>query len=248
MRIALVGYGKMGKLIAQQVIERGHQVAWIVDPMVSSAYTHFSDLSQGEKEECDVVIDFAAPQGALERLRFYGTRGYRVIMGTTGWYDSLKEAESFFSRGGACLWSGNFSLGVHLFFAALRKIAPLMNEFDDYDPFVHEYHHKYKADSPSGTAHMIGTILLEGLARKERVVTQELQRPIAPEELHISSTRGGAVPGTHTVTFDSAVDTLEFTHRARSREGFAKGSVIAAEWIQEKQGFFHIDDMLSHLQ
>ena len=122
-----------------------------------------------------------------------------------------------------------------------------MNKFDDYDIFVHEFHHNKKADSPSGTAVMIGKILTDNIERKKKIVTEELKRKIESDELHISSTRSGAIPGTHIVGFDSPADTIELKHTARSRQGLALGAVMAAQWIQNKKGFYGIDDMMKSI-
>jgi 4-hydroxy-tetrahydrodipicolinate reductase len=143
------------------------------------------------------------------------------------------------------IWSGNFSLGVNIFFSLVKAAAQIFDQFTDYDPFVHEYHHLRKADSPSGTAEMIGNMLLERIGRKERLSTETLHRPIEGDELHVSSTRTGSIPGTHIVGFDSPVDTVELKHTARTREGFAAGAVAAAEWIADKHGFFAIEDMMN---
>ncbi len=248
MRIAIVGYGKMGKLIASEAVAQSHTIAWVVDPVEHYEGDLFASLADAPLDKADVIIDFATPQGAVDRLKIYGNAGSKVVMGTTGWYENLAVASQYFASRGGCIWSGNFSLGVQLFFTALRKITPLFNQFIDYDVFVHEYHHQYKADSPSGTALMMGDILLETLDRKNQIITNSLDRPIQPEELHVSSTRGGSIPGTHTVTFDSPVDTLEFTHRARSRYGFAKGAIFAAQWIAQKEGFYHIDHMMTNIE
>ena len=166
-------------------------------------------------------------------------------MGTTGWYDKLDDVKKIIEKAGTGLiWSGNFSLGVNIYFKIIEDTAKIMNKFDDYDVFVHEFHHNKKADSPSGTAVMIGNILKENIERKKRIVTGELKRKIEPDELHISSTRGGSVPGTHIVGFDSAVDTIELKHTARSRGGFALGAIMATQWIKDKKGFYDINDMM----
>ncbi len=246
MNIAMVGYGKMGKIIVQRGIERGHSFPVIVDVQDNSPEVTSKTLSVDMLRGVDVVIDFSHPSVAIDHLALYGSCGARVVMGTTGWYESLDTVAPLFTEG-ACIWSGNFSLGVNLLFSMIRKIAPMVDRVDGYDTFVHEYHHNQKADSPSGTAMMIGDILLDSLQAKSTIVTDALQRPIEDHELHISSTRGGYVPGTHTITFDSVADSIEVTHRARSREGFAHGALLAAEWISSRGGFFTIDQMMSEI-
>ena len=143
--------------------------------------------------------------------------------------------------------SGTFSIGFNEYFKIIEQAAKIMNNVKDYDVFVHEFHHNQKADSPSGTAVMIGKIITENMERKNKVVTQELKRKIEPNELHISSTRAGSIPGTHIVGFDSAADTIELKHTARSRQGFAAGAVLAAEWIQGKKGVYDINDLMKDI-
>ena len=145
------------------------------------------------------------------------------------------------------IWSGNFSIGVNIFFMAVRYMSRIMDKFDHYDAFVHEYHHNQKADSPSGTALMLGNIMLDELKRKSVLITDALARKIEPQELHVSSTRAGHIIGTHSVGFDCEADSIELTHRAKGREGFALGALVAAEWIKNKQGFYHIDDMMKEI-
>ncbi|MEK6950049.1 MAG: dihydrodipicolinate reductase C-terminal domain-containing protein, partial [Nanoarchaeota archaeon] len=145
------------------------------------------------------------------------------------------------------IWSGNFSIGVNIYFKIIENAAKIMNKFTDYDMFVHEFHHNQKADSPSGTAVMIGKILTDNVDRKKKIVTEELKRRITPNELHISSTRSGSIPGTHIVGFDSPADTIELKHTARGREGFALGAIMAAQWIKDKKGFYNIDDLMDDI-
>jgi 4-hydroxy-tetrahydrodipicolinate reductase len=145
------------------------------------------------------------------------------------------------------IWSGNFSVGVNALFRITEYAAKLFNKIEDYDIAVNEIHHTQKADSPSGTANMIGDILVENIDRKNKIVTEAFDRKPKDDELHISSTRVGSVPGIHTITFDSSADTIELKHTARNRCGFASGSVLAAEFVKGKKGFYHIDDMMNEI-
>jgi len=145
------------------------------------------------------------------------------------------------------IWSGNFSIGVNVYFKIIENAAKIIDKVDDYDVFVHELHHNQKADSPSGTAVMIADILKENIGRKKKIVTEELKRKIEPDELHVSSTRGGTIPGTHIVGLDSNADTIELKHTARNRSGFALGAVMAAQWIKSKKGFYDIDDLMKDI-
>ena len=246
MNIAISGYGRMGKLIRKIAEEQGHTVCAVIDPAAEEA--SFKEISNESLSDADVVIDFSIPESAVENVKRTAKAGVNMVMGTTGWYDNMEEVRKTVEDSGiGLIWSGNFSTGVNLFFSIVRSAASIINYFDSYDPFIHEYHHKNKADSPSGTAAMIGEIILEEIDRKSRVVTESLKRKIEAEELHISSTRGGSVPGTHIVTFDSAVDTIELKHTARGREGFASGAVAAAGWIKHRSGFYGIENMMKDI-
>lgn len=248
MKIAICGYGRMGRLIEAVAKECRHDITAVIDPVSQDAAVTARVISKESLNAADVVIDFSIPATAVANMRDYASCGVSVVMGTTGWYDQMEAVRTIVESSGiGCIWSGNFSLGVNILFAIVEQAAEIMNRFPEYDCMVHEYHHKNKADSPSGTASMIGAILLNGLDRKDTLVTEMLRRPIGEHELHVSSTRGGEVPGTHIITFDSAVDSIEITHRARGREGFAAGAVKAAEWIEDRSGMFAIEDMMTSM-
>ncbi|MGM0431314.1 MAG: 4-hydroxy-tetrahydrodipicolinate reductase [Spirochaetota bacterium] len=246
--IAICGYGKMGKLIKETAEQAGHDVCAVIDPeSTDNAVTHHK-LTKEAVKAADVVIDFTIPKSAVPNVRIYSEAGVSVVMGTTGWYDRMGEVETLVDNAGiGMIWSGNFSLGVNALFALVRYAGKVMNNLTEYDCMVHEYHHRRKADSPSGTAEMIGNILLEQLDSKEKMVVDALHRPIEEDELHVSSTRGGSIPGTHTISFDSPVDTIEIRHTARGREGFAAGAVKAAQWIASRKGLYSIDAMMKNM-
>ncbi|MFA5916721.1 MAG: 4-hydroxy-tetrahydrodipicolinate reductase [Candidatus Gracilibacteria bacterium] len=243
MKIAIVGYGRMGKLVEEYSLKRGNEIAIIIDP---SKNTTIQDLLS---TEFDVIIEFSIPKVAIDNMRFYAKNNMKVVMATTGWYDNVEEIKTLFKNSnGAILWSSNFSLGVHLFWKIVENASKIMNNFEDYDVFGHEFHHNKKADSPSGTAITTAEIIINNIDRKKTLITEELaHRPIKPEELHFSSTRGGSIPGTHSVYFDSLFDTIKIEHTARTREGFALGSVVCAEWLKDKTGYFEIGDFVKDL-
>ena len=246
MKIIISGYGRMGKIIEKTAKQRGHVIIATVDPLVSGA--NAKSLSKEMLENVDVVIDFSIPETALKNAETVCSAGKKIVIGTTGWYSEMDKMRALTEKNGSTIiWSGNFSLGVNIFFSILDKTTGIMNSFTEYDPFIHEFHHNKKADSPSGTAVMLGDILLRNIDRKTSIVSEELKRQIKPEELHISSTRGGSIPGTHLVAFDSPVDTIELRHTARGREGFSTGAVAAAEWIENRTGFFNINDMMQDI-
>ena len=242
MKIALIGYGRMGKEIAAVAREKNMEVVSI-DP---SGDSDFKELSPEALEGVDVAIDFTHPSVAVENIRKVAAQGVNLVVGTTGWYDRMHEVEQIVQqRGIGLIWSGNFSVGVNLFFRVVENAAVLIDALPEYDIAVHEIHHNKKADSPSGTARMVGDIILKSMSRKTTVTIETLDRPIRPEELHVTSERVGTVPGVHIVTIDSAADTIELKHTARTRTGFALGAVMAAEFIEGKKGLYSIDDLMN---
>lgn len=248
MNVGIIGYGRMGHLIRREAQKKGFSVTTVVDPFCNEPEVTHNTLTEEALAGVDVVIDFSLPQSTLENIAICAKCGVGIVVGTTGWYSDREQAKELVLKAeSGCIWSGNFSLGVQLFFLIVESAGAIMNSFDAYDCMVHEFHHNQKADSPSGTAVMIGDRLLKTLERKKRIVSEALDRRIEPDELHISSTRGGSIPGIHSVLFDSEVDTVELTHSARSRDGFAVGAVRAAEWLYQKKGFFSIEDMMQDI-
>ena len=244
MNIAIIGYGKMGREIAKAAEAKGIS-ARTIDPNAKDA--DFKEINQESMEGIDVCLDFSHPDAVAGNIE--KAAGFRksMVIGTTGWYNSIDKAKKIVKDAGIGLvWSGNFSLGVNAYFGIIGGAAKIMNKLADYDVFVHEFHHSQKADSPSGTAIMLGKIITTNIKRKSKIVTGELKRKIGPNELHISSTRSGSIPGTHIVGFDSKADTIEIRHTARSREGFALGALMAAEWVKGRKGFYGIEDMLGN--
>jgi 4-hydroxy-tetrahydrodipicolinate reductase len=245
VKIALIGYGKMGKIIESIAKQRGNEVVSIIDPNCDTAQ---KEITKESLKDADVCIDFTHPTVIMENIKKISSLGKNIVIGTTGWYDRMPEVESMINKNKVgAIWSGNFSIGVNVFFRIVESAASLFNNIHDYDAMVHEIHHNQKADSPSGTASMIGKIILKNMSRKNKIITDKLERKIEPNELHISSVRVGTVPGTHEVLFDSAADTIELKHTARTREGFALGAVMAAEFIADKKGFYGIEDLMNNL-
>jgi 4-hydroxy-tetrahydrodipicolinate reductase len=253
MRLLLCGYGRMGREIEALALQRSHRIVGRVDPGAPEA--DFPNIeayaaADGPREAggAEAVIDFALPKGILDRVRFYAEKGVPAVIGTTGWDEEREEVRRVVKDSGAALvWSSNFSIGAQLLFRIASYASRLAEPFDGYDVYIHETHHGQKADSPSGTALSLAERVLEGSSRKKRILTEAAHRKIEPEELHVSSTRGGANPGEHHVVFDSQADSVELVHRARNRSGFASGAVVAAEWIAGKSGFFSIDDLFADL-
>ena len=241
--IALIGYGKMGQLVQRFAIEKGHTITAIVDPY--GGENCHKEITAEALSGADVCIDFSHPQSVVANIEQIAALGKNMVIGTTGWYKQMEDVKQMVAQNQVGLiWSGNFSIGVNALFRIVGYAAQVFKNLPDYDVLGHEFHHKGKADSPSGTATMLGNILLENLDRKGRLAVDKLERKIEPDEIHFSSTRGGSIPGTHLVMFDSPVDTIEIRHTARNREGFAAGALMAAEFIQGKTGFYTIDDLM----
>ncbi len=241
MKIALVGYGKMGHMIEACAKAAGHDVVATVDVMAKDA-TNIVPAGDGEavakvvKESgAEGVIEFSHPSAVMGNLKALIPLGLPVVIGTTGWGDKEKEIEELCAKtNGTAMRSSNFSIGVNMFFKIVEEAARIMAEYSDYDVATWEAHHNQKADSPSGTALEVARRIMAGNKSKTEMVFDAFHERPAAHQLHVSSTRVGFVPGTHTVLFDSPADEIELTHRARSREGFAKGSVVALEKLAAK--------------
>ena len=246
MKIALIGYGNMGKEVELLALKQGHQIIARVDPIAGDNV--FPSITKELLSEVNVCIEFSQPQSTLPNIQKIVESGKPIVIGTTGWYHQIPQAKKIIQDNAVgCVYAPNFSLGLNLFLQIVKTSAKLLHSFDNYDAFVMEIHHRKKMDSPSGTAKIIGDILLEYFPRKQHLVTECLNRKISPEELHLVSARSGHFPGTHSVIFDSEEDSLELVHRARSRAGFAFGALLAAQWIQERKGFYAFEQVLKNL-
>jgi 4-hydroxy-tetrahydrodipicolinate reductase len=246
MRIAIVGYGKMGRAVEAAAAERKVEVVSRIDPFAPDA--DFGKIDAESLSGADVVMEFSLPDKAVDNVRAIAAQGKSIVFGTTGWHSRLQEVKAIVRESGiGLIHSTNFATGVNLFFRIVERAAELMNEFEEYDAAALELHHRQKADSPSGTAKSIESILLSKLGRKSKAVHTAFERKPEPDELHVASLRVGTVRGTHKVYFDSQADTIELSHTARSREGFATGAVRAAQWIEGRSGLYTIDDYFDDL-
>ena len=236
MNIALIGYGKMGKTIESIAVSRGHTILLTVD------YDNLSDLSAPKFEKVDVAIEFTRPESAVDNLMKCFDIGVPVVCGTTGWEREEKQVIEKCRRvSGGLFYSSNFSVGVNIFFAVNRFLASLMNSMPQYDVEMEEIHHTQKLDAPSGTALTLAKDVLKNIDRKTGWVNESSSDA---SELAIISKRIGATPGTHKVEYISLIDAIEIKHTAHSREGFALGAVLAAEWMVGKEGVFGMKDLL----
>jgi 4-hydroxy-tetrahydrodipicolinate reductase len=230
MKIALLGYGKMGQVIERIALERGHEIV-----LKKDEFNTYDGLSTA-----DVAIDFSVPSAAVTNISSCFNNNVPVVSGTTGWLEHYDEMIALCAaKNGGFISSSNFSLGVNLFFEFNEYLAKIMSKFDHYKVDMEEIHHDQKLDAPSGTA----ISLAKGVIENSNYTNWTLDNP-KENEIHIEAIRVGTVPGTHTVTYNSEVDSIEIKHTAHNREGFALGAVIAAEWLAGKHGVFTMKDVL----
>lgn len=236
MKIALIGYGKMGKAIEEIANHRGHQVIQKIDQ---------DDIDQFTKEnlsKADVAIEFTGPHSALDNIKKCLGFGVPVVSGSTGWTEHLEDMKKFCAdKNGAFIYSSNYSVGVNIFFEVNKKLAALMASHKEYEVILEETHHTQKKDAPSGTAITLAEQILEQVKRKKQWVNDLSD---TPEDLEIISQRVDATPGTHSVKYSSGIDNIEIIHTAHNRMGFAAGAVMAAEFLKDRKGFFTMKEVL----
>ncbi|PBI89569.1 4-hydroxy-tetrahydrodipicolinate reductase [Flavobacterium sp. ACN2] len=231
MKIALLGYGKMGKVIERIALERGHEIVLRKDE-----FNTYDGLSTA-----DVAIDFSVPSAAVSNISASFNANVPVVSGTTGWLEHYDEMIALCNeKKGGFISSSNFSLGVNIFFGLNEYLAKIMKQFDSYKVSMEEIHHIHKLDAPSGTA----ISLAQGVIQNSDYANWTMDEA-KKNEIHIEAKRIGEVPGTHTVNYDSAIDSIEIKHTAHNREGFALGAVVAAEWLAGKQGIFSMKNVLN---
>ncbi len=242
MKIALLGYGRMGQDVERAATERGHTIAarfTIEDPL--------PDIERipAAVKTIDCAIDFSSPAATEHHIRSLGPLHIPLVVGTTGWNEQLPALlEVIRQCGGTLFYASNFSVGANILFHTAAAAAKLIDRFPEYDIAVHEIHHRLKKDAPSGTALKLADTILREVERKTNIVTSLNNRQIQPQELLVSSSRVGDVPGTHAVTFESPVDSIQIIHTAHNRRGFALGAVWAAEWVQGRKGIFTMEEFL----
>ncbi len=245
MKIALLGYGKMGRIIEKIAIDRKHQVVLKID------HDNQHELTAENLQMADAVIEFSTPASVISNIEHCFNARVPIVVGTTGWYNELQQVKQQCERSGnSLIYATNCSVGVNIFFYVNRMLAKLMNNYPYYDVQVEEIHHTQKLDSPSGTGITIAEGIIANLDSKNEWVNvlttdgdETADENIQSDQLLIESFRINNVPGTHTVIYDSEVDMIEFKHTAHNRNGFALGAVMAAEWIQNRKGFHSVEDM-----
>lgn len=224
LKLALIGYGKMGQMVEKAALLSGHQIVAKIDSK--------KPLNEKHLEKADVCIDFTHPKVIVKHIEFIASLKKNLVVGTTGWNEHIPHVKKIIEREEiGLLFSPNFSIGVHLFLQVVKQAAKQFLLFPEYDVGIVESHHQQKVDMPSGTAQMIAHTIEDVQGRKK-----------LPS---ISSFRCGSIPGTHTVMFDSPIDSITMTHEARNREGFALGAIKAAEWVENRKGFYQMEDMFS---
>ena len=237
MQIALIGYGKMGKMIEETAVQRGHAIVLKIDK------DNKEDFTKKNIAAVDVAIEFTAPDSAFQNVKTCIDFGVPVISGSTGWNQDLDKAKQYCTeKGGAFLHASNFSIGVNIFFEINQRLAQLMASQSEYDVILKEIHHTQKLDKPSGTAVTLAEGILQHSTRKK---TWTIEKATDPTQLQIVCERTDTAPGTHEVKYTSAIDDIEIIHTAHNRKGFALGAVLAAEFLQNKKGIFTMKDVLA---
>lgn len=237
MKIALLGYGRMGKEIEKIALNRKHEIVLAID------INNTHELTEENLQKADVAIDFSIPESAFNNILLCFSAGTPIVCGTTGWMDNFDQVVDICNKNkNTFFYASNYSVGVNIFFDVNRKLAQLMNKFEEYDVRLEEVHHIHKLDAPSGTAITIAEGIIDELKRKNK---WELDDKSQNETLPIKAIREDEVPGIHTVTYDSAVDYIEIKHSAKSRKGFAMGAVLAAEFIYNKVGIYTMKDLMN---
>jgi 4-hydroxy-tetrahydrodipicolinate reductase len=238
--IAIVGYGSMGKEIETLAKEQNYNIGAIFDID--------SPLSSAGNYNFDIAIDFSLPEAVVSNVEILTSKKKSIIIGTTGWYSKIDKIRQIVEESGIGLvYGSNFSVGMQIFFRIVRKAASLLNNTQDYDIMLHELHHHKKKDSPSGTALSLAKIIQEEFHSKSKLLIDTSHGKIEPDQLHVTSTRGGEITGTHTIYIDSIADTIELTHRAKNRSGFAMGALMAAKWLYGKSGFYDFNEVFESL-
>ena len=235
MKLALIGYGKMGRTIEKIALSRGHKIVSIID------VDNQNDFTSEAFKSADVAIEFTMPTVAIQNYRKAFEAHVPVVSGTTGWLEHLPEIKNACENGATFFYASNFSLGVNIFFAVNKYLGKIMKGFPSYQVKIEETHHIHKLGAPSGTAITLAEDIIKTIGRKNKWTGNQDAKD---DEIEIKSIREGEIPGIHTVIYESDVDTIKITHDAKSRAGFALGAVIAAEFTCGKKGFLTMQDML----
>lgn len=238
MKIALIGYGKMGKAIESIALSKGHEI------VLRISIDNPDQLTEENLKTCDVAIEFTSPHSAFSNIIKCFNAGVPIVCGSTGWYEKLTDVKKIcIEKNQSFIYASNFSIGVNIFFEINRKLAELMNQLNNYDVSIEEIHHTQKLDKPSGTALTIANDIISNINRKTNWKLSD-SATTTTDDLLIESKRIENVVGTHSVKYQSVADEITIAHKAYNRDGFAQGALLAAEWIKDKKGFYEMRDLL----
>lgn len=239
-KIAIIGYGSMGKEVEKIAIANNIKITEIFDLE--------RKINVNQNYEFDVAIDFSLPDAVFDNMQIIAKLNKNCVIGTTGWFEHFEKIKKLsIDADIGCVYSTNFSIGMNYFFKIIEYSSKLLNKIDGYDIMLNEVHHNRKKDSPSGTANTIADIIINQYSKKDTINPEKIEGQIPSNQLHISSTRVGEIVGFHSIWIDSFADTIELTHRAKNRSGFAIGAIEAAKWIYNKKGFFDFKECLDNI-
>ena len=230
----------MGEAVERLAVAANHEIVTKLDIDTNPG----GDALRDALKDSEVVVDFTYPDAVVRNIEDVTAAGIPMVIGTTGWYDRMEQVRGIVeSNGTGLVWAANFSIGAQILDRLAELAATFLDRFDDYDPYIVEHHHRGKRDAPSGTGGRLADKILAAMKRKTRMIAGNPEGQIPPEALHVASVRAGEAFGKHTVGFDSAAETVELTHTARGREGFARGALYAAEWIRDRTGFYEFSQL-----
>lgn len=240
-KIALIGYGSMGKELERLALEHNY--------VITDIFEIDNPIDINENYNFDVAIDFSFPNSVVDNVKKIATLNKNIVVGTTGWYNNLQEISIIVEENNiGMIYGAVFSVGMQIFYSICDVASKFINDYDMYDANIYEIHHKRKKDSPSGTGLKLGELVLQNIDRKKKMITEKLDGAISSEELQISSSRVGEVVGTHKILFDSIFDSIELIHTSKNRQGFVLGALMAANWINGKKGVFDFMKIFKEIQ
>ena len=240
MQIVIIGYGKMGKMIQ-------HEAAKLSIP-ISGIINGYNELVSYKFQNQDIAMEFTEPASCFKNIQILTSKGVNVVCGTTGWYQDIDLVKNLVSKNNiGFIYASNFSIGVNIFWQIIKKASVAIDKFDNYDVMGHEIHHRYKKDSPSGTALTTAQILIDNISRKNKVITDKIDREMQSDEVHFSSSRCGSIVGMHEIIFDSPNDSIKISHHSKERSTYALGAIRCANWIKGKKGFYSIKSFMDKL-
>ena len=240
MKIVIIGYGKMGKAINSE--------AQKLSILVSKIINNHDELMSYEFQDQEIAIDFTEPLEFIKNIKILTLKQVNTVCGTTGWFKYIGQVQELVLKSNiGFIYSSNFSIGVNIFWKIIKSASTIINQFEEYDVIGHEKHHKNKKDSPSGTLLTTAQIVINNIKRKNKIVTDSVNKPINPKLLHLRSSRCGTTIGVHKIIFDSIDDYIKISHHAKNRHGYAHGAIKCAQWIKNKKGFYSIDSFINEM-